>query len=92
MVLDAETETVLSLTKQELPDYCHEVILHAVKGICEQGGFHVGITCRWCHQRITAKAYRYHQPRCDLNPRVVARKERLARIAKYSKPAPPSQI
>jgi hypothetical protein len=28
-------------------------------------------------------AYRTHQPRCEMNPKVIAHRERLERIAKY---------
>ena len=91
MVVDDSEQTILTLTKQELVEYCKNIIEHVVAGMFRNGAINTGVLCRWCGVRMSITACRNHQSRCDLNPRVIAERERKARIAKYSaKPDTPS--
>jgi hypothetical protein len=82
--VNESAKAVISLTKQELIEYCQNLLTHAVMSMCESGAFNPGVLCRWCNKRMSIVAYRTHQPRCEMNPKVIAHRERLARIAKYS--------
>jgi hypothetical protein len=81
--VDESAKAVISLTKQELIEYRQNLLTHAVMSMCESGAFNPGVLCRWCNKRMSIVTYRTHQPRCEMNPKVIARRERLERIAKF---------
>ena len=84
VLVEDAAQAVLTLTQQELIHYCENITTHVVRGMFENGAINPGVLCRWCQTRMSATACRNHQPRCEMNPKVIARKERLERIAKYT--------